>query len=276
MFKGWINARARREQAGFTLVEILVVVAVIAVLAALMFPALKGSLERARTASCMQNLRSLGVAFTLYAADHNGWMPTGAIQQSSLAPDLLNYMGAKSKQRARSAWICPADRMIEERAKLIGFSSNPNEQFFYSYGFIEAFLPSCATDPTCSSMYILTNQFPIVSSVVQHPGKAVFLSDGGWFRIVNNSLTFRHQRVQFRHGRPAELDGMETDQRQGYWSTLGYDTRGGFKSAVANLFFYDGHVEGRTYATYAGLLNSFISAGYSDRSGLTLIPSSEF
>lgn len=261
---------------GFTLIELLVVVAIMGVLASLLLPAVQGGLERARTAGCLQNLRSLGVAFTLYASDHEGWMPTGGIQQSSLVPDLITYMGTKSKERARSAWICPADRKIRERAQLIGFSTNPNEQFFYSYGFVEAFLPACATDPTCSIIYTQTNQFPIVRSVVNRPQTAVFLSDGGWFRLVNNSVTFRHQRVQFRHGRPAALDGMEVDQRQGFWSTLGYDTRGSFKSALANLFFYDGHAESRTYGSYAELLNGFITAGYSDRAGLTPIPASEY
>lgn len=275
MFKVRNSRPAERRASGFTLIELLVVVVIIVLLATLTFPALQGGLERARTAACLQNLRNLGMAFNMYAADHDGWMPTGGIQQSSLVPELLTYMGIKSKKKANNAWICPADRKIKERAALIGFSANPNEQYFYSYGFVEAFVPSCSTDPTCSSIYILTNQFPILSSVINRPRSAVFLSDGGWYRIVNNSVTFRHQRVQFRHGRPVALDGMEVETGTGFWSAQGYDTRGEFRNALANLFFYDGHAESRTYTSYAELLNRFITSGYSDRPGLTPIPASE-
>lgn len=268
--------RTRRGHRGFTLVELLAVIAIVAILASLLMPAVRGGLDKARTVACLQNIRSLGTAFTLYATDHDGWMPTGGIQQSSLVPELLTYMSQKSKDKARNAWMCPSDRNIQERAKLISFTSNPNEQFFYSYGFVEAFVPDCATDPTCSTIYTLTNQFPILRGVITRPGAAVFLADGGWYRIVNNSVTFRHQRVQFRHGRPSGMDGMEVDQRQGFWGALGYDTKGEFRNAQANLFFYDGHAESRNYAGYAGVLNGFISSGYSDRPGITPVPASEY
>lgn len=275
MDTGRTSCPAKSTYAGFTLVELLVVVAIMTVLATLMFPAVQGGLERARTAACLQNLRSLGMAFNLYAADHNGWMPTGGIQQSSLVPELLTYMGIKTKTKASSAWICPADRKIQDRAKLVGFTSNPDERYYYSYGFVEAFVPACSTTPSCSTIYTQTNQFPILSSVINRPKSAVFLSDGGYYRIVNNSVTFKHQRVQFRHGRPAALDGMEVETVDAYWRSLGYDIHGEFKNALANLFFYDGHAESRTYTSYAELLNRFITSGYSDRPGLTPIPASE-
>lgn len=271
-----VGVIARRRRDAFTLVELLAVIAIIAILAALLMPTIQKGFEKARTASCLQNVRNLGMAFILYSSDHDGWMPTGGIQQSSLVPDLLSYMGAKSKESARNAWVCPSDRQLLQRAKLIGFTSNPNEQFFYSYGFVEAFTPGCATDASCSPIYTLSNQFPIIRSTIQHPADAVFLTDGGWYRIVNNSVTFRHQRVQFRHGRPTSMDGMEVETRTGFWSALGYDTKGDFKGAMANALYHDGHAESLNYAGYCGVLNDFINAGYSDRSGLTPIPASEY
>ncbi len=59
----------------FTLVELLVVLAIIAVLAALLMPALGKALATAHTASCQSNLRQFGVAFQSYASDQNTYLP---------------------------------------------------------------------------------------------------------------------------------------------------------------------------------------------------------
>lgn len=62
---------------GFTLVELLVVVAIVAVLAGLLLPALGSAKAAARRAGCLSNLRQVGLAITLYAGDHDGRIPYG-------------------------------------------------------------------------------------------------------------------------------------------------------------------------------------------------------
>ena len=67
----------RRATNNFTLVELLVVVAIIAILAALLLPALRHGRESALRAACLGNLRQLGVAAYLYGGDHDDYI-TGA------------------------------------------------------------------------------------------------------------------------------------------------------------------------------------------------------
>ncbi len=59
----------------FTLIELLVVIAIIAILAAMLLPALSAARERARSASCINNLKQASYALTFYADDHKGAYP---------------------------------------------------------------------------------------------------------------------------------------------------------------------------------------------------------
>jgi prepilin-type N-terminal cleavage/methylation domain-containing protein len=66
-----------KGHAGFTLVELLAVIAVIAILCALLIPALANSKERGRRAACRNNLRQFYLTLHLYAADSADALPLG-------------------------------------------------------------------------------------------------------------------------------------------------------------------------------------------------------
>jgi prepilin-type processing-associated H-X9-DG protein len=68
----------RRRREAFTLVELLVVIGVIALLIALLLPALVRSREQAKQVACLSNLRQLGMAMILYCQENNGWFPRAA------------------------------------------------------------------------------------------------------------------------------------------------------------------------------------------------------
>ncbi len=102
----------------FTLLELLVVIAIIAILAAILFPAFARARENARKASCMSNMKQLGLAAAQYLQDndgqlfhhHEGWVLDDGTQIPTLPPppatadDTCTGGGAGNSQ-AEKPWI---------------------------------------------------------------------------------------------------------------------------------------------------------------------------
>ena len=61
---------------GFTIVELLVVISIIALLAAILLPSLSRAREAARTIACASNMRQMHLVSILYVEDNDGWLPT--------------------------------------------------------------------------------------------------------------------------------------------------------------------------------------------------------
>ncbi|HUI08244.1 MAG TPA: prepilin-type N-terminal cleavage/methylation domain-containing protein [Verrucomicrobiae bacterium] len=80
MFYSLFTARTRRlashvSASAFTLLECLVVIAIMGILAGLLLPSLNAARSKARSVSCMSNLRQLGIAVTVFAGDADGVLP---------------------------------------------------------------------------------------------------------------------------------------------------------------------------------------------------------
>jgi prepilin-type N-terminal cleavage/methylation domain-containing protein len=71
---------------GFTLIELVVVIAIVAILAALLLPALASTKEQSQRAACLSNLRQIGIAIRAYADDNSGNIPYGPVSPPFLNP----------------------------------------------------------------------------------------------------------------------------------------------------------------------------------------------
>jgi len=93
MLLGEVRMNTGSRRLAFTLIELLMVVATIAVLTALLLPALRNARERARRAACQQHMRQLAVAFNMYTDDSNGGLPWSWSRQYSLRGPVSEVFG---------------------------------------------------------------------------------------------------------------------------------------------------------------------------------------
>jgi prepilin-type N-terminal cleavage/methylation domain-containing protein/prepilin-type processing-associated H-X9-DG protein len=102
----------RRQKAGFTLVELLVVIGIIAVLIGILLPSLSRARENANRVKCLSNIRQLTHAFIMYTGENGGWFPSPAVFGGPSAT-ALGYGNQPAPQGYPADWIgWPEDWII--------------------------------------------------------------------------------------------------------------------------------------------------------------------
>lgn len=124
----WPKEKGAGHRKGFTLIEILVVVAIISLLTAILFPVFARARENARRTSCMSNLKQLALGMAQYSQDYDGHFPVKSVCGSNTACGPYGWADAiQPYLKSYQVLQCPSDPNPP--------NSSPSSAYYVDYAY---------------------------------------------------------------------------------------------------------------------------------------------
>jgi prepilin-type N-terminal cleavage/methylation domain-containing protein/prepilin-type processing-associated H-X9-DG protein len=172
---------------GFTLVELLVVIAMIALLSSLLLPGLAHAKLAGQSAVCKSNLHQIGIALTLYVADfqkYPAWV-TGDQSGSGAALSLWDAKLLTLAANNRDLFVCPANKLAPKWTNNVR-QPQPNPSYGYNVagtGRFRTTAPSLGLDGSSNSrgpsVYLAEQQVKVPSDMIAVADAIIKTSTGG-------------------------------------------------------------------------------------------------
>ena len=195
----------RRRAAAFTLVELLVVIGIIAILVAILMPALSRAKESARRVQCLSNLRQLGMAVMMYTQDNKGrfpgawdWHPRRASASAPWQGPLLKY---HNDGGVPDIYSCPSDPPEDRRPGRYPFVYSGNWHVFW-FDAVRSVKTITEIKRSSEKIMIIDESTETIDDNVWAPGN--------WFMDRQNMLSNRHDQ---QRERARESNAEETLKR---------------------------------------------------------------
>ena len=145
-----------KKQSGFTLIEILVVLAIIAILMSFIFPAVSRAKEQANVTKCISNVKQVALALTMYAGDHDDELPP---VNKDLKKSWVEEMIRGSYLKPKSPILhCPSDHAWNGTTRITSYGLNA--LLVKGLPDHEGFLLSAIENPSETVMTVELNDHP--------------------------------------------------------------------------------------------------------------------
>ncbi len=197
---------------GFTLIELLVVIAIIAILAAILFPVFAQARERARSATCLSNLKQTALATKMYVQDYDETFPVNLYLTfpAGSPPCVFSfYQAIYPYQKSPDVWLCPSNPQavdIQLAFQLIGLPPicQPALKFYsynFNFGLVDFGVDNNLFPGTGRAVKRLAQiEYPVETALL-YDGSLV--GQGGPFRLFDTPIEGRH----FESGNVSYVDG---------------------------------------------------------------------
>lgn len=225
----------RKQKSAFTIIELLVVIGILSILAALLTPVFKTARAKAKAVVCANNLRQLGLALRMYETDNQdkicpvfigGWGDTYGPHCNTSWPKLISqYVGFKSDLD-----FTDTTEITPKKTSIFMCPQHPT-QWGYSMNYLLGmeFNPDLSSPPAsythkAGSIKAPDHMIQLVDSIY-YPSDSTTILFNNWSPLCYNYYDFIFSSI-----------GVRPDMRH--------------PGKLANVLFLDGHVSGLEYSAF--------------------------